>query len=248
VKEDEYRIMAQVEDGHWWYVGHHHLFNSLLDLHCPGAARGDVLDAGCGTGGYMQRMRERFHPRTLVGLDISDEALRFCAGRGLADTRCCSIEELPFEDASFDLVVSFNVICHYAVADDLATLREMARVLRPGGWMLLNLPAFDILRGSHDAAVGGVRRYRAPRTRGMLQEAGLRPELLTYFNTFLFPVAVAWRLWSRRRAEREEVRSDLWAPTYLNGALAALLRLEEAVALRWGLPFGVSLVALSRKP
>jgi hypothetical protein len=123
----------------------------------------------------------------------------------------------------------------------------MARTLKPGGWLLLNLPAFDILRGSHDAAVGGVRRYRAPDTREMLRRAGLEPVYLTYFDTTLFPVAVVHRLLSRRHAADEDVKSDLWAPTYLNRLLIGLLRLEEQVALRRPLPFGTSLVALGRK-
>ncbi len=248
MKREEYRIMGEAEDRHWWYVGHHHLFLSILERCCPLEARGKVLDAGCGTGGFMRRLNERFRPEMLVGLDISEEALRFCARRGLEDTRCCSIEEIPFPDETFDLVVSFNVICHEAVSDDLRTLGEMARVLRPGGWLLLNLPAFDILRGSHDAAVGGARRYRAPGVRSMLEDRGLRPALLTYYNTALFPLAVVWRLWSRHRASSEDVRSDLWAPTFLNRTLIALLRLEERIALEHGLPFGVSLVALGRKP
>lgn len=247
MKPEEYRIMGEVEDRHWWYVGHHHLFLSILARYCPEAARGRVLDAGCGTGGFMKRLKERFRPEMLVGLDISEEALRFCADRGLTDTRCCSIEEIPFPDGTFDLVVSFNVICHEAVGDDRETVEEMARVLRPGGWLLLNLPAFKVLRGSHDAAVGGARRYRAPGVRSMFECCGLQPTLLTYYNTTLFPLAVAWRLWSRRRAASEEVRSDLWAPTYLNRALIALLRLEEWSALRAGMPFGVSLVALAQK-
>jgi SAM-dependent methyltransferase len=247
VKQEEYTIMGQVEDSHWWYVGHHRTFNALLERYCPEAARGRVLDAGCGTGGYMQRMRERFAPRELVGVDISEEALRFCSDRGLEQTHCCSIESLPYPDGYFDLVVSLNVICHYAVGDDLETVRELMRVLKPGGWLLLNLPAFDVLHGSHDAAVGGVRRYRAPGTEEMLKRAGLEPVRLTYLNTTLFPVAVVFRLWSRRRAAEEEVKSDLWAPTYLNRVLSGLMRLEEWAAVHLGLPFGTSLIALARK-
>jgi len=147
--------MAQVEDTHWWYVGHHRTFNALLERYAPEAARGRVLDAGCGTGGYMQRMQERFEPRELVGVDYSDEAIGYCRGRGLEKLECCSIESLPFEGGYFDLVVSLNVICHYAVGDDLETVCELERVLKPGGWLLLNLPAFDILHGSHDEAVAG---------------------------------------------------------------------------------------------
>lgn len=247
MKQDEYAIMCKVEDGHWWYVGHHHAFISLIERYCPDAARGRVLDAGCGTGGFMRRMQERCRPRELTGVDFSQEALKFCAERGLGETECCSIESLPFPDAAFDLVVSFNVICHYGVSDDAQTVGELARVLVPGGWLLLNLPAFDILRGSHDAAVGGVRRYRAPGTREMLERAGLDPVYLTYYDATLFPLAVAYRLLSRRRAGDEGVKSDLWAPTYLNRPLRGLLRLEEMAALRRPLPFGTSLIALARK-
>ncbi len=247
MKQEEYTIMAQVEDTHWWYVGHHRTFNALLERYAPDAVRGRVLDAGCGTGGYMERLRERFDPQELMGVDICEEALEYCAGRGLERTECCSIETLPFEDGYFDLVVSLNVICHYAVGDDMETLEELGRVLKPGGWLLLNLPAFDILHGSHDAAVGGVRRYRDQGTRELLERAGFEPAHLSYYNTTLFPVAVIFRLWSRRRASEEEVKSDLWAPTYLNHALTALMRAEEWAAVRFGLPFGSSLIALARK-
>jgi len=263
LKVEEYRRQRAVEDRHWWYLGHRRLFSSLLESYCPDAPRGRVLDAGCGTGGFTCWLRDRYRPRWLVGVDVSEEALRFCRERGLEELRCCGVEELPFAGDRFDLVVSFNVIYHRAVSDDLAALREMARVLAPEGWLLLNLPALALLRGRHDEAVDGARRYRARQVREMLTASGLEPVKVTYFVFTLLPAIAAFRLASRMdgrpaiRAGRSpspnpygllRPSSDLWMPPPpLNAALTSLLGLEARAASRFCLPLGSSLVALSRK-
>ncbi|NPV60911.1 MAG: class I SAM-dependent methyltransferase [Actinobacteria bacterium] len=247
MEDREYRKQYEVEDRHWWYLGHRFLYAYLLDGHCPEAPRGRVLDAGCGTGGFTCWLRERYRPRYLVGVDIGEEALRFCRERGLEELRRCGVEDLPFADGSFDLVLSLNVIYHRAVADDGAALREMARVLSPGGWLLLNLPAHEVLRGSHDRAVEGARRYRAEQVSEMLASAGLVPVKVTYFVFTLFPAVLAFRLASRITS-RPGSSSDLrMPPVLLNDALASLLALEARVAMRRRLPLGSSLTALARK-
>ncbi len=268
MKAEEYVRQREVEDRHWWYLGHRHLYSSLLDRYCPSAARGRVLDAGCGTGGFTCWLRERYRPRYLVAADISEEALNFCRERGLGELLCCGVESLPFPGGSFDLVLSLNVIYHRAVGDDQAALREMARVLAPGGWLLLNLPALPILRGSHDEAVEGARRYRAGQVREMLAGAGLTPVNVTYFVFALLPAIAIVRLASRQamRDRRSPSRrasssppgpvtpaflrsSDLWMPPApMNRALTALLALEARAAASRGLPLGSSLTALARKP
>jgi len=149
-------------------------------------------------------------------------------------------------DASFDLVLSLNVIYHRGVGDELGALKEMGRVLVPGGYLLLNLPALSLLRGSHDDAVGGVRRYRAPGVSEMLGQAGFEPVAITYFMFTLLPAVAAYRLWSRIRKAGDA--SDLrLPPAPINHALESLLRLESRAAARRGLPLGSSLAVLARK-
>jgi SAM-dependent methyltransferase len=228
-------------------MGHRLLYASLLDRFAPQAARGDVLDAGCGTGGFTLWLRESYHPRRIVGLDTSEEALARCTERGLDELLCCPVEYIPFPDASFDLVLSLNVIYHRDVADDGEALREMQRVLVPGGYLLLNLPALSSLRGSHDEAVEGARRYRAAGMRELLIRAGYEPVKMTYFVFTLLPAIAAYRLWSRHGLN-DDTASDLrMPPGPVNHFLTSLLALESRIAARCGLPLGSSLTAVARK-
>ncbi len=247
MKRREYDTLYAFEDVHWWYLGHRLLYASLLDRFAPQSARGRVLDAGCGTGGFTQWLRDRYHPERIVGLDVSEEALMRCGERGLEELLCCPVEYIPFPAASFDLVLSLNVIYHREVADDVAALREMGRVLVPGGHLLINLPALPLLRGSHDEAVGGARRYRARQFRDMLVQADLTVVKMTYFIFSLLPAIAACRLWSRH-GTGGDAASDLWMPPAVaNRMLASLLGLESHVAAHRGLPLGSSLTALARK-
>lgn len=247
MKEGEYQILYRVEDVHWWYLGHRALFARLIEKYCPHAARGKVLDAGCGTGGYAAWFCDRYHPERLVALDVSETALAFCKKRGLEEVVCGSVEYLPFPDATFDLVLSLNVIYHRDVSDDFTALREMSRVLVPGGYLLLNLPALRFLRGSHDLAVGGARRYRRSQLLDMLPRAEFIPVKVTYFVFSFLPVVALRRLATRKIGE-EEATSDLWFPPRpLNRALASLLTGESRLAAGPGLPLGSSLAALARR-
>jgi len=248
MRKREYETLYEMEDIHWWYLGHRRLYASLLDRYCPRAARGRVLDAGCGTGGFTQWLRDRYRPERMVGIDVSETALSRCGERGLTELLCCPVEYIPFPDASFDLVLSLNVLYHREVADDLEALREMRRVLAPGGYLLLNLPALPFLRGRHDEAVDGARRYRAPEVRDLLSLAGYEPVKITYFIFTLLPAIAAYRVWSRRDAV-DDGASDLWLPpAAVNRSLELLLALESYVAVRLGLPLGSSITTLARKP
>lgn len=248
MKASEYETLRRVEDCHWWYLGHRRLFGLLLDRYCPQEARGRVLDAGCGTGGFTQWLRERYRPRRLAALDICEEALCRCRERELEELHLASVERLPFTDASFDLVISLNVLYHREVGDDLAALREMARVLAPGGCLLLNLPALEFLRGRHDLAVGGTRRYQRSQIMEMIGRAGLDPVKVTYFVFTPLPLIAAVRLRSRGVAEEDAVSDLRVLPRPLNTALARLLFLEARIAAGPGLPLGSSITALARRP
>ena len=248
MKNREYETLYGLEDVHWWYLGHRRLYASLLDRYCAEAAGGRVLDAGCGTGGFTQWLRDRYEPERIIALDASEETLVRCGERGLEELLCSPVEYIPLPDASFDLVLSTSVLYHREVADDLEALREMQRVLAPGGFLLVNLPALSFLRGSHDEAVEGARRYTASGLRHLLSQAGLEVEKLTYFVFTLLPFIAAYRLWSRRGGPQEKA-SDLRLPSApVNRALESLLALESRAAAGCGLPLGSSVTAVARKP
>lgn len=160
-----------------------------------------------------------------------------------------SVCALPFSDGCFDLVVSLDVLYHRAVPDDRAAARELARVLRPGGLLLLNLPAYEFLRSTHDRAIHTARRYTRGRVRSLLLEAGLTPLHVGHWNSLLFPIAAAVRLWGRLRPPHEEAGSDVRPlPAWQNALLRGVLRLELAARRWWCFPFGLSVIAVARKP
>jgi SAM-dependent methyltransferase len=237
----EYAVMFEVEDRLWWYAGMRRITQTLLDAHCT-ARPLRVLDAGCGTGANLALLARYGQ---VTGIDIEPLALDYCRRRGLSRLVRASVAELPFASGGFDLVTSFEVIYHAAVSDDVAALREFARVLRPGGWLLLRLPAYDWLRGRHDLAVHTQRRYTTGELGRKARAAGLTVVRLSYANTLLFPIALAKRL--AERCSPTGAGSDVGPPPSGNGLLTGILSLEAVWLRRWSLPFGLSVICLARK-
>jgi SAM-dependent methyltransferase len=246
MKIDEFQVMYRSEDTYWWYVGMRNIFLSLLDGHYKASRDLKVLDAGCGTGamlGYLRRYGQVF------GLDISSEAMRFCTLRGVENCRLIqsSLTELPFNDEAFDLITSFDVIC--CVDEDMLAFQELSRVLRPGGRLLLNLPAYGILHSEHDLAVHIKRRYTRPQVADKVERAGLTVERMAYANTLLFPIWAAVRIAKKRSAKSaDDAKSDLKTlPPIINRWLTKVLFLEGKLLQKMDLPFGLSVICLARK-
>jgi SAM-dependent methyltransferase len=230
----------ELEERHWWFVGRRRIVLGVLDRCVP---RGplDVLDAGCGGGATLESLRDRYG--NAVGVELSGEAVEYARGRG-RDVMQGSIEELPFADRSLDLALALDVIEH--VPDDGAALRELNRVLKPGGSLLLTVPALTMLWSQHDVANGHYRRYTAGRLRDRVRGAGFEVAFATYFNTLLFPPVLAARmLWKVRP---KKVASDVAeVPGPVNALLAGLFSQERRLVGRVPLPVGVSALCLARK-
>ena len=235
----EYERMFAVEADHFWYrTLHAHVLQQLKAL--PRGTR--VIDAGCGTGMLARRLTDAGF--AVTGLDFSPEALRLAKTRGLENLIEGSVNALPFPENTFDAVVSLDVWYHQAV-DDTQAAREAARVVKPGGQVLINLPAYDWLRGHHDEIVQTARRYTRPQVRKLLTEAGLEVTFCSHWNTLLFPAIVAARLLSRLRKDES---SDVAPVTpWLNNTLSAVLAAERPL-LSLPLPYGLSILAIGKKP
>lgn len=245
MNREEYARMYEAEERQWWYAGMRALSFALLERHWPPASadgeRPRILDAGCGTGNNLRHFAAWGRP---VGVDLSDEALRFCRQRGVAATGG-SLMALPFADATFDCVTSFDVIYHRWVTDDAAAVREMARVLKPSGLMLVRVPALQALWGAHDEAVHSRHRYTARELRSLLEGQALKVLRLTYGNSLLFPLVAARRTLDRLTGRHGSDVGFLPAP--LEWAFRNVLRGETALVRRVSLPLGTSLFALARK-
>jgi ubiquinone/menaquinone biosynthesis C-methylase UbiE len=245
MKAQEHDIMRAVEDHYWWYQA---LRQHVADSIQPDAPKFSVLDAGCGSGGMLAALRRKFPHAELTGIDESEHAIALCRDRNTgARFVQAGVHELPFAADAFDVVLSLDVWVNAGVDDALAA-HETHRVLRPDGKLILNLAAFDFLKGAHDEAVGAVRRYTRPQVRALLEGSGFTIERLTYWNATLTPPVAVVRWLSRRRPVSEEARSD-FRPLlpFVNSALKALAALELRASRHLSLPFGTSVFAVARK-
>ncbi|MBI4301565.1 MAG: class I SAM-dependent methyltransferase [Chloroflexi bacterium] len=244
MEKEQYELLYRLELHHWWYEGMRSIMSALLDPVLDNGGNLRVLDAGCGTGGttaYLQRYGK------VTGVDISPEAVRLCHTRGQFPVVQGSLIPLPFANDTFDLVVSFDVIYHRAIGDDVEALREMKRVLKESGRVLIRVPAYEFLRASHDEAVHTRHRYTAGELRRQMTAAGLAVERTTYANTLLFSLAAA-RRGQQIASHNVKATSDLKEePRFINSALKAVLFGEAKLLRRLNLPFGLSAWALGKK-
>jgi ubiquinone/menaquinone biosynthesis C-methylase UbiE len=235
---------ARAERDHFWFRGLRAFVGPLVAQAAHGLELPIILDCGCGTGHNLPLLRR--HGRA-VGIDLTWTGLAFARRRGERAVAQASATHLPFPDASLDVVTSFDVIYALQDGDERAALQEMSRVLRPGGHLIVNAAAMEILRGNHSVLAGEVRRY-SRRTLGERLEAnGFDIVRMTYTNASILPVVAAVRLLQRRSGHKESHEEISIPPAPINAALSAAL-LIEAAALRFvNMPFGSSLLALARK-
>lgn len=263
---DEYRVMFEVEDRHWWYRGMRRNIVALLKRHFDWSKNPDplALDAGCGTGANLRHLLNGFDGQIpafrAVGFDLSGYALEFSRKRGLTGHLTQgSITAIPFASETFDLAISFDVINN--LPNDQPGFDEVGRVLKPDGLFVLNLPAYQFLYSEHDLAIRCQRRYNAKMVADRLKKAGLAVERQTYLNTLLFPPAALVRLVKARRtvarpglirdsADPTTAHSDLLPPPGpVNRALEEIMGLEAKALAHsdLSLPFGLSIMTLARK-
>lgn len=235
-----YAIEAEVESTHWWFVGRRVLFaNEIgrLKLSLDVA----VLDIGTSTGTNLRMLRELGFTN-VFGLDASDEAIRFCASKGLGIVRKGDVCQLPFAAGTFDLVLATDVIEH--VEDHAQAIAEIERILKPGGAMLVTVPAFQSLWGLQDDVAQHKRRYRRGELVRLIARKGLRIERNYYFNYILFaPIWLARqiiRISNIKIKSENEVNNPL-----INRVLFTIFSVDIATASLLRMPFGVSALVIA---
>jgi SAM-dependent methyltransferase len=244
MERSEYAIMFRAETTHWWYAGLRAMLDFAWEKYPPQAAL-RLLDAGCGTGANLTHFQSRTN--RVYGIDLSPDALHHCVARRHHTLARASAATLPFPDGIFDVVLSCDVLYHQGIADPIAALRELRRVLKPGGLLLLNLPAYQWLYSSHDRSVHTARRFTKAKVMRMVAGANFDLAYTTYWNTLLFPAIAAARLWRKlKAAPASDLDSNPDSP--LAHVAAGLLQIERAILRVMPLPFGLSVFCVATCP
>ncbi|HEY1504845.1 MAG TPA: class I SAM-dependent methyltransferase [Stellaceae bacterium] len=239
----EYERLAAVEEHGWWFRGLHANLIHAWERHSASAGGVTVLDAGCGTGGLLTQLAQAAPTARHYGLELDPGAAEMAREKSGAAVIVGSVLAPPLGFQSCDAIFSADVLCHRGV-EPAAALAALAPCLRPGGALLLNLPAYRWLFSGHDRAVDNVRRFGAGEVRALLHDAGFAEIRIAYWNSLLFPLMVAQRLIHR------DTKSDVeLLPPVVERLFGSILRCELALAARGlRLPFGGSILATAIKP
>lgn len=244
MQTNEYLKLAELEDQMWYFHSlHGHVRREFERVLSPGSA---VLDAGCGTGGLILRLRGAHPEWRYSGIDfmpLACELARKRCGAGI-DVREASITKLPFPDHSFDALVSADVVCQ--VDNPAAAAAEFFRVLRPGGLVVINVPAYMWMWSYHDDTVHTKHRYTRPELGTLLRDVGFQQQWATHWNALPFPMVWAKRKLFRSSHDTSDVK--LW-PAPIEAAFRGLMAIEHAWLRgrgRWA--WGTSVFARARKP
>jgi SAM-dependent methyltransferase len=253
MQTEDYEYLYQLEGDFWWFVGTREITAALLDPFLPPRDRA-ILDAGCGTGGNLEWLARYAGNGSVAGIDLISTALEFCRERKHQRLARASATDLPFAGEAFDLVTSFDVLVQIpGPGSDERAMREMYRVLKPGGVAFVRGAAFEWMRSGHDAALGTQRRYRLDELREKLKCAGFEILRETYANSLLFPVAAIRRLVLKRLGLADQGSDVKPLPhnlQWLNRILTNALRWEAKRLRAPGakLPVGLSAICIARRP
>jgi len=239
----EYERLAAVEERGWWFHGlHANLIRAWQDRGSP-ARDAVLLDAGCGTGGLLTRLAQAAPLARRYGLEFDAGAAGTARAKSGAAIVVGSVLAPPLAPQSCGAIFSADVLCHRGV-EPAGALAALAPCLKPRGLLLLNLPAYRWLFSGHDLAVDNVRRFGAGEVRALLRAAGFIEIRVIYWNSLLFPLMAAQRLFHRG------ANSDVaLLPPLIEWLFGAILRCELALAARGlRLPFGGSILATAVRP
>ncbi len=239
---DEYRYMYEMEEYHWWFVSRRNFI--LKTIENFGLTAPKILDIGSGTGANLAALNK---VGKASGVDISEKAVEFCRKRGLSDVTLGPVEDLPHEESTFDIVTCLDVLEH--VPDPVKVLREMRKVLKNDGKIVVTVPAFRILWSQHDEALCHLRRYKKKALLHDLSEAGLKAEKVRYLFFTSFFVVAPIRLVRRLIVPKGKACCDTTTlpPKFLNEFLKFLFKVEMNISMKCELPLGTSLYAVVSK-
>ena len=234
-----YQQMAELDERHWWYRARRRILAELIRREARPPTNAQILEIGCGTGHNLAMLSEFGH---IDGLELDDEARALSEKRLGRKVMSSPLPELAeVQDRQYDLIGAFDVIEH--IADDGAALASIATKLKPGGKFVMAVPAHQWMWSAHDVVNHHKRRYSKRALKALIDDSPLTVEKIGYFNSLLFPLAVADRAASKLRGKEN---ADVTLPTApLNAALEMVFGVERHLVGRLPLPIGLSLFAIA---
>jgi ubiquinone/menaquinone biosynthesis C-methylase UbiE len=237
-----YAVESEIEQTHWWFVVRRKLFRKTIEA-MKLRSNAAILDIGTSTGSNLRMLREMAFTN-FQGLDLNDDAIRWCAEKGLGAVKKGDICQLPFADAQFDLVLATDIVEH--VEYDVQAMQEICRVLKPSGRAIITVPAFESLWGFQDTVSHHRRRYTRGELLDKLRASGCQAYQSYYFNFLLFvPIWTARqliRIFKPKLESENQVNTPL-----INAVLKVIFSVDVACAGMLHVPFGVSIFALVGK-
>ena len=253
MQAEDYRYLYTLEQDFWWFAGMRGITAAMLDSACPPSRERLILDAGCGTGGMLSWLTRYSVAGRIVGLELVQDAISFCRERKQDHLVQASVTDLPFADSTFDLLTSFDVLVQLpGQAKDERAMREMHRVIRPGGIAFVRVAAYKWMKSGHDEALGTQHRYSLRELTGKMERAGFTILRASYANSFLLPVVAIRRLLLKRVGLADsgsDVKPLPAGLAWLNKMLVAVLRAEALLIkhTKINLPAGLSIICLAKK-
>ena len=238
----EYTTIAKLENTYWWHVGRKYIVAKILEQFLQNDQHYTILNIGCGTGGTVPVLSKFGR---VINIDTSDEAISICRKLAVSNLVITDGRVLPFQEESCELAVALDVLEH--IENDLDALKEWNRLLKPGGKLVLTVPAYQWLWSEHDESLHHYRRYTASSLHKLLNLAGYKVDKRSYAIFSTFPLIVGYRFMRSILPKKEKSSSYVLLPSPINSLLISILKIEATILKYINMPFGTSVLIVAHK-